>query len=251
MTARTFPPLVALHGFLGCAADWDELFGDLRRDRACHAIDLPGHGACPPPSADEPLSPVAEALTTATKGLGPVDYLGYSMGGRLLFQLADDPRLPPWRRMVLVGAHPGIEDEAERERRRASDAELARQIQSGDLATFLDHWYAQPLFGQIQASTGYAAMHARRLEGDPSGLAHALERLGPAVFPSRLARMRAPSREILLVAGANDTKYRTLNERLAKQIRGARAVTIPDTGHAPQVERPKVFHEVVRAFLDG
>lgn len=251
MTTAARPPLVALHGFLGCAADWDALFADLEVDRRCVAVDLPGHGAAPPPPPNDPIRAVAESLVEATDGLGVVDYLGYSMGGRMLYQLADDPRVMPWRRMVLVGAHPGLRERSERENRRLSDRWLADRIEGGDLGAFLDEWYAAPLFGKIKRAAGYAAMHARRMEGEPRHLAEALRRLGIAELPSMWERLASIRGEVLLISGADDTKYARVNAEVAERLPNVQVTTIPNAGHAPQVEQPTEFARVVRAFLDA
>lgn len=243
------PPLVALHGFLGCAADWDAIFEHLRKDRPCIAIDLPGHGNEPMPPPGEELQVIAEKLVEATAGLGVVDYLGYSMGGRVLYQLATDPRLMPWGKMVLVGAHPGLEGEEERAARRLQDGFTAQQLDEGDFADFLDDWYDLPLFGDIKRTPGYPALVERRLQNDPHSLARALRRLGTGVLPSRWSVLGEIRHPLLLLAGERDEKYRRLNERAAQRAPDAAAAIVPRTSHAPQIEAPADVAAIVRAFL--
>lgn len=249
MSSDTKPPLVALHGFLGCAADWEPLFEDLRRDRMCIAIGLPGHGNQPAPPPGQGLQAVAEQLLEATDGLGVVDYLGYSMGGRMLYQLATDPRVLPWRRMVLVGAHPGIEGEAQRETRRLKDEWLARELEERDFEAFLDDWYEQPLFGAIKQASGYPQMIQRRLGNEPHAMAQALRQLGTGVLPSCWHDLRDIDQPVLLAAGGRDEKYRALNRRAAKHMRRAQVAELPGAGHAPQIEVPGDVAALVRRFL--
>lgn len=250
MSAAKHRPVVALHGFLGCAADWDELFRDLGTDRRCIAFDLPGHGAAPPPH-DDGLQRVAESIVEATDGLGEVDFVGYSMGGRMLYQLADDPRLQPWRRMVLVGAHPGLREDGERDNRRVSDRWLAERIAGSDFEAFLDAWYEAPLFGSLRRAAGYRAMLERRMSGEPRHLAAALRTLGVAELPSTWEHLADIPGEVLLVAGAKDDKYRVVNEAAAEAIPSAKTAVIPNAAHAPHVEQPEAFAAVVREFLDA
>ena len=39
------PTVLLLHGFMGCAADWDHVTAALALTCRCISIDLPGHGA--------------------------------------------------------------------------------------------------------------------------------------------------------------------------------------------------------------
>ena len=67
------------------------------------------------------------------------------MGGRIALHaaLSVGARV---RRLVLVGASPGIADAAEREERRAADAALAGRIEEVGVEAFAREWAAQPLF---------------------------------------------------------------------------------------------------------
>lgn len=247
-------PLVALHGFLGCAGDFDTLFAAVGGARPCCAVELPGHGAQPPPPEVDPLGDLASRIAETIEPLGDVDYLGYSMGGRMLYQLLGDPRLGRWRHLVLVSAHPGLASDAERADRVLADDWIAQRLETGspdDFEAFLDDWYAKPLFGRIREADGYAAMRARRREADPAGLALALRRLGAGRFKRRLEALRGAGDRVLLIAGAKDAKYAALNAEVADAVRGVRAVTIEGAAHAPHVEQPAAFADVVRAFLDG
>ena len=67
------------------------------------------------------LADLADAAGAAD---GPVDLVGYSMGGRMALRTAvDHPHLV--RRLVLIGATPGIEDPADRAARAEQDRATA------------------------------------------------------------------------------------------------------------------------------
>jgi 3-oxoadipate enol-lactonase len=56
----------------------------------------------------------------------------------------------------------------------------------------------------------------------------------------------------LVVCGEHDTVVGlALSQTIAARIPGARLVTIPGAGHAPNVERPDEFATAVREFVDG
>jgi pimeloyl-ACP methyl ester carboxylesterase len=93
------PTLALVHGLAHSAATWnplvDEIFASGRRGLACKAllIDLPGHGASPPPTGitygelllDDYVTAVIGALDgLRAQGLRPSAVVGHSMGGLTL-----------------------------------------------------------------------------------------------------------------------------------------------------------------------
>ena len=121
------PPtsILALHGFTGRGSDWDLLRAALP-GRTWNAPDLPGHGPAPELPADWPAH--RRAIEKACTALPEKPVLtGYSMGGRLALRAA--LALPgKFSALVLIGASPGLETEAERAARRESDAALDVRI---------------------------------------------------------------------------------------------------------------------------
>ena len=116
--------VVALHGFAGSGADW----GPFERELGCSLIapDLLGHGAAAAPNNSEAYraGPMVKFLAQGLPPDGPVVLLGYSMGGRVALRLA--PQLGPRLcGLVLMGAHPGLEDSVERSERIAADQSVA------------------------------------------------------------------------------------------------------------------------------
>jgi 3-oxoadipate enol-lactonase len=85
------------------------------------------------------------------------------------------------------------------------------------------------------------------LRMDPSlfsGLCIALTRVN---FEPFLARIRNCT---LVMAGALDgTTIPELVSKIADGIPGARFVKVPDCGHCPQIEQPKIFVNLIDDFL--
>jgi len=244
-------PLVLLHGFLGDPQDWEPVLARLGSERRAVALALPGHGrASEPVPAD--FAAVVDGLATriAAEAAEPVDLLGYSMGGRLALALAvgHPERL---RRVVAVGASPGLDNEVARIARRAADERLAYALETGPFERWLATWYAQPLFDGLRASAGFAELLARRARARPAELARALRVLSPGRQPPlghRLAECRVP---LLLMAGAEDAKFTAIHHNLARLGPSIEAVTVPGAGHAPHLEQPDEFCRLLRAFLDA
>jgi hypothetical protein len=95
-------PLLILHGGLGSIDMFDPLLPLLTEHREVIAVDLHGHGRTALGTRDFSLINQGADMAILLKGLGygPVDVMGYSMGGGVAFQLAWFPR--DMRRMVFI-----------------------------------------------------------------------------------------------------------------------------------------------------
>lgn len=247
------PPLVLLHGFLGCAADWDALVAEIGDTRTCLALDLPGHAAEPWIGGEDDDAFGRVVAWTAARieaaGLGACDVLGYSLGGRLALGLMT-ARPDLLRRAVVVGASPGLEDEGERAGRRELDAVRAAALRSLPFEVWLDTWYAAPLFDSLRENPAFAAVRARRRTGRPEALAAALEGLSPGRQPPLRQRLATCPVPALLMAGSLDATYAACAHRLAAANPRFEVQVLPEAGHAPHLEQPHEFVRVVRAWLD-
>ena len=123
--------LVALHGFTGRGDDYGRLAAELPDEFELVAPDWPGHGAKGGLRDKDAYALAAHLrLIDAAAGEGPVDLLGYSMGGRIALHwaLANPARVS---RLILIGASPGLRSPSERGERTAADAAAKRVTPSG------------------------------------------------------------------------------------------------------------------------
>ena len=250
------PALLLLHGFTGSAATWAPFLPPLAERHDVVAMDLLGHGA-----SDRPRDPARHAAARVVDdlaalldaiGVARAAVLGYSMGGRLAlhFALAHPERVTA---LVLESASAGIVDADERRERAGADARLAADLERDGILAFVARWERLPLWAS-QASLPAATrerLRAQRLANDPAALAASLRGAGAGVTPpahDRLGALRAPT---LVVAGALDAKYAGLARELAAAIPDARALVVPEAGHAVHLEQPAAFERAVLAFLDA
>lgn len=234
--------VVLVHGFTQTRRSWGPvLAGVIGADHEAVALDAPGHGA----ASEVHLDLVEGGAWLAAAG-GRATYVGYSMGGRLCLHaaLAAPDAV---RGLVLISATGGLDDPAERDRRRAADDALADRVEAIGVPAFLDEWLAQPLFAGLDAaSTG----RADRLENTAAGLASSLRLAGTgtqAPLWDRLGDLRIPT---LVVAGALDTKFVALAQRLATAIPGADLAVVEGAGHTVHLERPDAFLDLLLPWLD-
>ncbi|MHB1192882.1 MAG: 2-succinyl-6-hydroxy-2,4-cyclohexadiene-1-carboxylate synthase [Longimicrobiales bacterium] len=244
-----------LHGFTGSSHTW----GPAVLDGLASAVgppvlvDLPGHGRHAGDAAPWRFTfEAVEAEIGALSRGGPVDLVGYSMGGR--FALAYAVRNPERvRRLVLESSSPGLETQEERSERKTSDEALARFIEKEGIEAFVERWEAMELFesqGALPADAR-ATHRARRLLNHPRSLAAALRGLGTGTLPSywgSLPGLRVP---VLVLVGALDRKFSAIGARMVESLPDARLVQIADAGHAIHLERPDAWLGTVLNFLGG
>ncbi len=237
-------PLLLLHGFTQTGRGWDEVVRHLDGERyRALAPDIRGHGAA---ATRRPIDFAACVQDAAGLMRAPGVLAGYSQGGRLALHVAlAHPELV--RRLVLVSATAGIEDRAERARRRAADAALAAWMEAdGRLMTEVaDRWGAQPLFA-AQSPAVAAAARADRLSNAPVHLAAALRGIGTGAMGPLWDRLGELAMPVVVLAGERDEKYVALAERLAAAVPDATLAIVPGAGHALPLEAPAAVAAAVR-----
>jgi 2-succinyl-6-hydroxy-2,4-cyclohexadiene-1-carboxylate synthase len=252
------PPLVLLHGFLGCGDDWAEVAAGLSGRHQVVCPDLPWHGGTVVDGAGPAsCAALADALADwlRAEGLAPCAVAGYSLGGRIALHLAlqhpDTVRL-----LVLESAGTGIAEPAARAARRAADAALAGRLEAladgAAFEAFLGEWYAQPVFASVAARPGaLAALVARRRENDPRALATAMRRLGAGTQDDLAPRLGELGMPVWWIAGELDPAYRARAEALAAAHPGIRAEIVAGAGHNVHWEAPGRYTALLNSILSG
>ena len=222
--------LVLLHGFTGSPRSFAHL------ELSARAPDLPGHGAAADATSWE------DALDRIGKEQ-PSALLGYSMGARLAlgFALRRPARL---ERLILLSGTGGIEDPAERARRKSEDEALADFIEQRGVPDFVRRWEEHPSLVFLRPFA--ERLRAERLSHRAEGLASALRHLGAGAQPSYWSELRALELPVTLVAGADDEKFAALARRMHALLPRSTLHVLERCGHAPHLERPKALLEAIR-----
>ncbi len=241
--------LIALHGFLGRASDWDVLRGWLPR-ASVEAIDLwpllSARGVTGWPSMARALD---EALARAAGDAAsvPVFVVGYSFGARLLLSSAwvTAPGSPV-RGCCLVSCNPGLSegDAAARTARQAADEAWARRILEWPEDELWRAWDAQPVFAGSVRLERAAGLPAPR-----ETLAAALGTFSLAGQPDGRPRLRAWPSPLLWVTGARDGKFSALARELAEAGVPARFVACDEAGHRVPWDTPGAFAGALGAWM--
>ena len=255
------PAVILLHGFTGSTLGWDEYRRLLNERFTTYCVDMVGHGdSDKPEDVDRYRMPAAvDDVLRAVElaGARNAAWVGYSMGGRTALHVAaaSPGRV---RALVLFGASPGLATPAERAARVKSDEALADRIERDGVASFVDHWESIPLFATQRALSAdvRARLRAGRLTNDAKGLANSLRGMGTGaqapLFQS-LATMDVPT---VFLAGEHDAKFMAIGRDMAVIAPDATFSSIPDAGHAAQLENPttaaaETISHLQRSFNEG
>jgi 2-succinyl-6-hydroxy-2,4-cyclohexadiene-1-carboxylate synthase len=235
------PRIALVHGFLGSPADWADLLAHLAPGIEADCVPLAELGCA---SVDDAAAALADRLEAR-----PVDLLaGYSLGGRIALELAASrPALAP--RLVLLAAGLGIEDDAERAARAASDDALAARLATDGLARFIDAWYELPLFADFRRHPSFEATRARRLAGDGAFWTRCLSGCSAGRTRPRWTSLPELAPRTTLAVGALDERYAAAAARAVCIAPALRVETVPAAGHALPLEAPERCARLVEEAL--
>jgi 2-succinyl-6-hydroxy-2,4-cyclohexadiene-1-carboxylate synthase len=197
------------------------------------ALDLPGHGE----AADAPRPITFAGCVEHVLARAPARFVlcGYSQGGRVALHVAlAAPRRVA--RLVLVSTGAGIEDEAERARRRRADHELADDLERGPYDEFIERWRSQPLFAHEPPEVRELARADQR-RNRPDALAAALRGIGTGEMEPLWGRLGEVSMPVTVVVGERDGKFQALGRRMVGSLPDARLLVVPG-GHGLALESP-------------
>ncbi|WP_426448256.1 2-succinyl-6-hydroxy-2,4-cyclohexadiene-1-carboxylate synthase [Siccibacter colletis] len=235
------PWIVWLHGFLGSAADWQEIAPAFNHPQLL--VDLPGHGgSCGIPPAN--FSSTHRQLENTLLNYNILNYwlVGYSLGGRVAMSHAcRQPR--GLQGLIVEGSHPGLTTYRERQARRDSDARWVRRFTSEPLEYVLQDWYAQPVFASLSPARRQAFIDQRRDNHAPA-LATMLHATSLGRQPNLRPYLARLPVAFHFLHGAGDTRFQAIAQDIPAQRHA-----IPDAGHNAHRENPQAFCACLATIL--
>ena len=228
------PPLLFIHGFLGCAEDFCPIIRHLKGDYHCLSIDLPKD--CPTCSNLFPY--MCSQIIPIFQKYSPVCAIGYSLGGRILFELAKKKKIDiP---LIILSSHLGLKSEKEKKERYQKDFEWADSLKKMPFEKFLNKWYGQPLFERLrlQKSVFQAMLERRKKYSVSPFLPISLSIANQTCFDP-ISYLKP----ILFLYGEKDIKYRDLYSSLPL------AEEIPGASHCLHLEKPIYISKIIQTFL--
>ena len=251
-------PLLFLQHFTGTLDNWDPAVTDpLASGREVILFDNAGVGRSTG-HVPETIAGMAGHATAFVDGLGirKCDVLGYSLGGMVALQVAQD-RPTILRRLILVGTAPrGGEDVMHLEK-----PSLAQRIQDPTNRGYdvLKKIFFTSSAASQAAAEAFTRRLARRKEdldlpSDPAvaGAQMAAFREWEQFQGSRFADLRSIRHPALVVNGVHDEMIPVHNSyRLSENLANAVLLTYPDAGHGSLFQYPESFTRHAEAFLSS
>ena len=179
---------------------------------------------------------------------------------------------PESKTPVCDQGNPGLEDAAERVKRRDADAAQARQLRAiaggqakavkrdasvaeaacgGPWREWLAHWYAQPLFGQVARAPGFSALLQRRQEADPATMADVLEGCSPGRVPAAWRVIQTSSVPVMFAHGTLDAKFAGIAAQVRDKARPSCQVGAHSGGGEGGDAKQQGAHMAVVAAVEG
>lgn len=251
------PRLVFLHGLFGHGDDFEYIKKNLIREfqfdpLQLRALTLPAHRSLLFPEVPESKEELIERLIPLIRRFreeGPLILIGYSLGGRIALELAH--RYPEFiDGLVLMAAHPGLENQELRQERASFDHALTQQllsVQSGSMSErdFFQLWYQNSLFELWRQHPHFTTRLEQqvRLPFEQLAKIQALTALSDQPNFNSLIKV-TPT---LYLYGDQDQKFKQLSPRyraLGAQVRDLRSCT-----HALPFEAPLEVAAAVNSWI--
>lgn len=255
------PPLLLIHGLAVPIESWRHTIPALAEHYRVIAPDIPGFGdsSLPDPrwlEGGQPWEAVGGLLRQLLGDLGvtePASVVGHSMGGLVAVRYAlMDPRSV--RRLILVDAA-GLGREIHPLARVASVRPVAESLLHPirPFARLLTAFLAVQPDAFTPDFVDALVRHASRPGAKQAIIAYLrciADRHGQSSVYTP-ADLRALTMPVLVVWGQQDRALPVAHaEKALHAISDCRAVTFEQTGHAPQLERPGTFNQLLLEFLE-
>jgi pimeloyl-ACP methyl ester carboxylesterase len=243
-------PLVLLHGLMA--------HGGFFRDQAALAadfrviiIDLRGHGE----SRGDGARPTVEQMAADVAGLAAALDLegaigvGWSLGATVLWHVLSGPEAARFAGAVVVDMTARVRNDEEWDLGLSPEACEARSNAiRDDFAAFAAN-AGQGIFAQPEARKGMAEWASLEFaRNDPAAIGSVWASLVRQDVRALLRKIDHPT---LIVHGARSRLYGDdTADHLVAALPQARAVRFDRSGHAPHLEEPLLFNQIVKDFAD-
>lgn len=230
------PVILLSHGYSATSEMWRGQIAALTKHHRLVLWDMRGHGASDYPTDQAEYSEAATVADMAAildaVGAERAIVGGLSLGGymSLAFNEAHPTRVIA---LLIIDTGPGFKKDEARAGWNDTALKTAARFEAEGLARL------KSLSPEMATSTHRSA--------------DGLVRAGRGMLTQRdahvinsLPGIAVPS---LVIVGAKDTPFLAAADYMAAKIPGAKKVTIPDAGHAANIDQPEAFNRAVTEFL--
>jgi 3-oxoadipate enol-lactonase len=238
--------IVLLHGMALDARMWDAEAAHFASSHTVVRYDLRGFGKSTLPST--PFTHYADLRALlAHLAIDRAHVVGLSMGGGVAIDFAlVHPELV--RSLVLVDTIVGGFTFQENGAQMNAPGVAAK---TGGVPAARTAWLDNPLFAPALRSPEVAT-RLRTMVEEYSGWHFVNDSPQVRLKPPAWERLPEITARTLVVVGELDlADFRTISERVAREVPGAKREIMAGVGHMANMEAPARFHEILAAFLAG
>jgi pimeloyl-ACP methyl ester carboxylesterase len=250
-------PVVFVHGLSGCWQNFLENIPFTAQSRRVVSFDLPGFGDSELPRERITIPYYARVVQELCDRLGleSVAVVGNSMGGFIAAELTIQQPVRV-ERLVLISAA-GISSANVYRMPALTAGRIGAAVMANQT---VDNRYIAARPRARQVALALVARHPRLLAPDVAYEALLRGANRPGFYPALRAcieydyRDRLPEIEcpVLIVWGENDSVLSVRDaDEYERLIKSSKKLLMRDTGHVPQVERPRTFNAELVEFLDA
>jgi pimeloyl-ACP methyl ester carboxylesterase len=243
---------VLLHGLMAHGGFF-RAQADLARDFRIITIDLRGHGASRVDGAHPTVEQLAGDVSELAGALGLERAIGvgWSMGATVLWHVLSGPAAARFAGAVVVDMTARVRNDAEWDLGLSPEACEARSLAiSEDFESFAatagQGIFAQPVAPDQRDMADWASHEFAR--NDAAAIGSVWASLVRQDVRALLQKIEHPT---LIVHGARSRLYGDdTADHLVAALPDARAIRFDRSGHAPHLEEPKLFNQILRDFAD-
>jgi len=212
-----------------------------------HAVDLPGHGASPPPPEPWGVSEHAQALSDYIRDniQSSVTVIGHSNGGRIALYMASRSGLSSLIDRLALTSPSGVEPERSwsyhLRSTLATTLKAPVQILPSSLQDPAQDWLRHSLVWRLLGSADYNAQEGVMRETFVKTVNYHLD--------GELRRIQAPT--LLFWGTADDAVSRRQMEVMEATIDDAGLVELEGAGHFGHLDQPEPVLSGLRHFLEN
>ncbi len=245
------PTILFIHGFAADKDNWTRMALFLRKDYRLVAIDLLGHG-----ESDQPMQPVSYRISAQVErlhrvvqaiGLGKLHLVGNSMGGHIAGFYA--ARYPEQTASVSFLNNGGIISPVATEAWQAIARGEPNPLvirQPEDAERFFAHVMAAPPF-MTGAIKRYFAEQSMARQALNDYIFTFMQGEHFENLATELPKISAPAQ---IIWGEDDRLLHVSSVAVMEPLlQHSKVLILPETGHAPMLERPKAVARALDAFI--
>lgn len=239
------PAIVLVHGGMADLAMWDGQVEALAQNHLVIRYDIRGFGRSPAPTG--PFSPAADLLALLDElGVERAHVLGGSLGGAIAIDVALSH---PERVASLVLPEPAVAGWPYSEDVMRSMAPVMTALQAGDRDAAVAAFLETPAFAYAKAHHPQVFETIRAMTKRNFGglMAQQQMRFEEPAALGLLGRISVPT--LVLVSEAAGLDAERIADRIQAAVPDAKRVSIEDSGHLMNLERPNAFNRAVLDFL--